>query len=80
MVALGEHFSIRPFLTLARPIFQSFVGKLLFRLLGDVHGPDNASDDRPTHGLDDQVDAGEVALLECRVTNLAAHHTVSWLR
>merc|ERR1719397_1124022 len=27
-----------------------------------------------------QVDAGEVALLECRVTHLAAHHTVSWLR
>ena len=27
-----------------------------------------------------QVEAGKVALLECRVTHLAAHHTVSWLR
>ena len=27
-----------------------------------------------------QVEVGKVALLECRVTHLAAHHTVSWLR
>ena len=27
-----------------------------------------------------QVEAGKVALLECRVTHLSPHHTVSWLR
>ena len=44
------------------------------------NGSDDQVDESGDNDPDDQVDAGKVALLECRVTHLAAHHTVSWLR
>ena len=41
---------------------------------------DGDDDDNDDDDDESQVEAGKVALLECRVTHLSPHHTVSWLR
>ena len=66
-------------------IYQISQNLYKFFFTWDFPDCDDGDDDTNDYHTDDdddesQVEAGKVALLECRVTHLSPHHTVSWLR